>query len=135
MGIIAVAVYREKEPPKLRHEQKRLDQAPAAPSAESSARGKAGAARDESAGTGFGDEQYSPVIRVAFEPNSHRPETLVKYEWREVLCRKGILNCKLEPKNRLWTKTNLRPIRRDIRGIRRLHGPGTGPVAVHFILR
>ncbi|MBP1695815.1 MAG: hypothetical protein H6Q41_1003 [Deltaproteobacteria bacterium] len=110
MGIIAVAVYREKEPPKLRHEQKRLDQAPAAPSAESSARGKAGAARDESAGTGFGDEQYSPVIRVAFEPElTPAQKTLVKYEWREVLCRKGILNCKLEPKNRLWDEDEFAP--------------------------
>jgi hypothetical protein len=103
MGVIAVAIYREKERPKLLYEQKRLDNAPAAPSAESSAKGKAGAVRGERAGTGFGEEQYSPVIRVAFEPDLNPAQkTLLKYEWREVLCRKGILNCKLEPKNRLW---------------------------------
>ena len=110
MGVIAVAIYREKERPKLLYEQKRLDNAPAAPSAESSARSKTGAARDEGAGTGFGDEQYSPVIRVAFEPDlTPVQKTLVKYEWREVLCRKGILNCRQEPKNRLWNEDEYAP--------------------------
>jgi hypothetical protein len=110
MGIIAVAVYREKERPRLLHEQRRMNHAPAAPSAESSVKGKAGAARDESAGTGFGDEQYSPVIRVAFEPElTPIQKTLVKYEWREVLCRKGILNCRLEPKNRIWDENEYAP--------------------------
>ena len=110
IGVIAVAIYREKERPKLLYEQKRLDTAPAAPSAGSSTRGKAGSARDESAGTGFGDEQYSPVIRVAFEPDLMPvQETLVKYEWREVLCRKGILNCRQEPKKRLWDEDEYAP--------------------------
>jgi hypothetical protein len=110
MGVIAVAIYREKERPKLLYEQKRLDNAPAAPSAGSSTGGKAGAAREESAGTGFGDEQYSPVIRVAFEPDlTPVQKTLVKYEWREVLCRKGILNCRQEPKNRLWDEDEFAP--------------------------
>src|SRR3972149_2404820 len=110
MGVIAVAIYREKEQPRLLFEQKRLDNAPASPSAESSAKGKAGALRDESAGTGFGGEQYSPVIRVAFEPElTPAQKTLVKYEWREVLCRKGILNCKQEPKTRLWDEDEYAP--------------------------
>jgi hypothetical protein len=109
MGVIAVAVYREKERPKLPFEQKRSDTSPA-PSAENSAKGKAGAVRDESAGTGFGEEQYSPVIRVAFEPELIPiQKTLVKYEWREVLCRKGILNCGYEPKNRLWDEDEYAP--------------------------
>ena len=110
MGVIAVAVYREKEQPKLLYEQKKQGNAPAAPSAESSARGKAGAASDESAGTGFGDEQYSPVIRVAFEPELMPfQKTLVKYEWHKALCRKGILNCRQEPKNRLWDEGEYAP--------------------------
>jgi len=110
MGVIAVAVYREKEQPKLLHEQKKLDFTPRAPSAEGSARSKAGATRDESAGTGFGDEKYSPVIKVAFEPDlTPVQKTLVKYEWREVLCRKGILNCWQEPKNRLWDEDEYAP--------------------------
>jgi hypothetical protein len=102
MGVIAVAVYREKGQPQLRYEQEKRDYRPAAPSAERSARGKAGVACDESAGTGFGDEHYSPTIRVAFEPEGTPiQKTLIKYEWREVLCRKGILICK-EGRNRLW---------------------------------
>jgi hypothetical protein len=102
MGVIAVAVYREKDRPKPLSEQRQRDHRPAAPSAERSAAGKTGIARDESAGTGFGDEQYAPTIRVAFAPES-RPiqKTLIKYEWRAVLCRKGILNCG-EARNRLW---------------------------------
>ena len=110
MGVIAVAIYREKERPKRLYEQKRPDNAPTAPSAESSAKGKTGALRDERAGTGFGDEQYSPVIRVVFEPDlTPAQKTLIKYEWREVLCRKGILNCRLEPKNRLWDEDEYAP--------------------------
>jgi hypothetical protein len=110
IGVIAVAIYREKERPKPLYEQKKLDNAPAAPSAESSTKGKAGALRDERAGTGFGDEQYSPVIRVSFEPDlTPAQKTFIKYEWHEVLCRKGILNCRLEPKNRLWDEDEYAP--------------------------
>ncbi len=103
MGVIAVAVYRERERPKPQYENKRKEIAPGAPSAESSVMGKSGAVRDQAAGTGFGDAQYSPTIRVAFEPEPNPVQKiLVKYEWREVLCRKGILNCLQEPGNRLW---------------------------------
>jgi hypothetical protein len=110
MGVIAVAIYREKEQPKPQYEQKGKDKTSGAPSAESSARSKTGAARDESAGTGFGDEQYSPTIKVTFEPESTPVQkTLIKYEWREVLCRKGILICKREPKNRLWDEDDYAP--------------------------
>ena len=110
MGVIAVAIYREKERPKPLYEQKSLYNTPAAPSAESSARSKVGTARDESAGTGFGDEQYSPTIKIAFEPEcTPFQKTLVKYEWRKVLCRKGILNCSQEPKNRLWDEDEYAP--------------------------
>ncbi len=110
MGVIAVAIYREKEQPRPLYEQKRRGDAPAAPSARGSAKGQAGIARDESAGTGFGDEKYSPVTRVAFEPDlmpAQKPR--VKYEWREVLCGKGILNCRQEPGNRLWDEDAYAP--------------------------
>lgn len=103
MGVIAVAVYRERERPKPQYDYRRQENAPAAPSEESSMRSKLGGGRDEAAGTGFGDSQYSPVIRVVFEPDPNPiQKILVKYEWREVLCRKGILNCLQEPGNRLW---------------------------------
>lgn len=107
MGVIAVAVYREKERPQPLYEHKRHENAP---SAESAAPGKTDAFRDERAGTGFGDEHYSPTIRVAFNPEK-RPvqKTLIKYEWRDVLCRKGILHCWKEPHNRLWDEAEYAP--------------------------
>jgi hypothetical protein len=104
MGVIAVAVFREQNRPQPLSRMKMQKNSPPAASAESGARSIApGIARDEAAGTGFGNEQYSPVTRVVFEPERLPiQKTLVKYEWREVLCRKGILNCGQEPRNRLW---------------------------------
>jgi hypothetical protein len=106
MGVIAVAVYREKERPQPLYEHRGHEDTPAGPSA----RGKAEAFGDERAGTGFGDERYSPTIRVAFEPEK-RPvqKTLFKYEWHELLCRKGILHCRTEVHNRLWDDTDYAP--------------------------
>ena len=110
MGVIGVAVYREKERPKPQYESKRQENAPAAPSAGGPAGSRSGLTKDEAAGTGFGDAQYSPAIRVAFEPQPDPiQKTLVKYEWREVLCRKGILNCRHEPGNRLWDEEEYAP--------------------------
>lgn len=114
MGVIAVAVYREKEIPP-RHSS--LDResggrsgedrsmagksAPAAPmGSEGSAR--APQAREESAGTGFGEESHSPSIRVKFDPERRVAERhFLKYEWRDTLCRKGILDCRYS-RNRFW---------------------------------
>jgi hypothetical protein len=103
LGVIAVAVYREQRKPDRLLGLNQQKSSPA-PAAEGRATGKAsGAMRDESIGTGFGDEQYSPVTRVAFEPESSPVQkTLIKYEWREVLCRKGLLNCGQKSGNRLW---------------------------------
>jgi hypothetical protein len=101
MGVIAVAIYRQKERPL--HDMSRNEAAPAAPSMDSAARKKGKALANESAGTGFGDSSYSPVVRVEFEPERFPVQkTLVKYEWRETLCKKGILDCFRERKNRLW---------------------------------
>jgi len=67
-------------------------------------------AKDESAGTGFGDQRYSPTIKVAFEPEGTPAlKTLIKYEWREALCRKGILACGQEPRTRLWDEDQYAP--------------------------
>ncbi len=110
MGVIAVAVYREKDRPQPRDEMRKQENAPAAPSAGSAERSKSLAARDEAAGTGFGEGQYSPTVRVAFEPERIPVQkTLVKYEWREVLCRKGILNCGEVIGNRLWDENGYAP--------------------------
>ena len=110
MGIIAVAVYREKERPQPPFEQSQGKTAPAAPAARGSARSAEKTLADESAGTGFGDAQYSPTMKVEFEPErTPVQKTLVKYEWREVLCRKGILRCGQEMGNRLWDEDEYAP--------------------------
>jgi hypothetical protein len=103
MGLIAVAIYLEKERPKALLERKMQDKAARAPAAESSGKGGAAGLGYDAAGTGFGGEQYSPTVRVAFEPESGPVQkTLLKYEWREALCTKGILNCGGKPGSRLW---------------------------------
>jgi hypothetical protein len=104
MGVIAMAVFREKEQPRPLQEDKRESQsAPAAPSAGLAPKSSDRALAKESAGTGFGDARYSPVVTVQFESERNPVQkTLVKYEWREVLCRKGILQCNRDLGNRLW---------------------------------
>ena len=108
MGVIAAAVYREKVRPRKQyrqHSKREGFNAPAAPSA----RSDANSFESESAGTGFGDDTYSPAVRVAFKPERKPFEKiLVKYEWHEVLCRKGIQNCD-EKKNRLWDDYGFAP--------------------------
>jgi hypothetical protein len=116
MGVIAVAVYREKDRPQPRDEMRKQEHAPAPSLSDRSASGKA-AAREESAGTGFGEGQYSPTVRVAFEPErTPVQKTLVKYEWREVLCKKGILNCGTVTGNRLWDENGYAPYPPEHRG-------------------
>ncbi len=108
MGVIAVAVYREKERPAP--VQKKGEIAPAAPQADLSEK-SASRAKEEAAGTGFGDARYSPVIHVAFEPELVPVQkTLIKYEWRETLCRKGVIRCERETGNRLWDETSYAPL-------------------------
>ena len=111
MGVIAVAVYREKQRPQPLLEQKREGAAaPAAPSSKKAPQSTDRALARESAGTGFGDAQYSPVVTVQFEPERDPVQkTLIKYEWREVLCRKGILSCGRELGNRLWDEDGYAP--------------------------
>ncbi|HXY53610.1 MAG TPA: hypothetical protein VEM40_02950 [Nitrospirota bacterium] len=111
MGVIAMAVFREKEQPRPLQEEKREGQsAPSAPSADLAPKSAGRALAKESAGTGFGDARYSPVIPVQFEPERNPAQkTLVKYEWREVLCRKGILRCDRELGNRLWDEDGYAP--------------------------
>ena len=114
MGVIAVAVYREQDRPRPlvgMDSIKRKSLSPSPSAAQSAEQGRAsGMQRDEAAGTGFGNEQYSPVTTVEFRPERLPVQkTLVKYEWREVLCRKGILNCQPETGNRLWDEGEFAP--------------------------
>lgn len=121
MGVIAVAVYREKEPPPRRSRRDResggkpgddRSMAPeSAPDAPSGAERKSLApqAREESAGTGFGEESHSPSIRVTFDPEHRVAERhFLKYEWRDTLCRKGIVDCRYS-RNRFWDDDGYAP--------------------------
>ncbi|MBI5632600.1 MAG: hypothetical protein HZA15_03895 [Nitrospirae bacterium] len=111
MGIIAVAVFREKQRPAVLHEQERsLGKAQGAPAAPSAPRSEAKRTAKDEAGTGFGSEHYSPVVKVEFEPENIPVEKfLLKYEWRDELCRKGIIQCRPEVKNRLWDSDEYAP--------------------------
>jgi hypothetical protein len=102
MGTIAVAVYREKLPDaaqisRMHNSGPRSGSTKSGQSREETARGE----KDEHAGTGFGETNYSPCRVVEFNPESLASGTVVfKYEWREALCRKGIIFC--GKKNRFW---------------------------------
>ena len=109
MGVITVAVFREKNRPAIFFD-KTLREESHAPSA--GAHGKSDSKRygDESAGTGFGDGRYSPVVRVEFEPERIPHEKiLVKYEWSDVLCKKGLIKCWQKEDNRLWDEYGYAP--------------------------
>jgi hypothetical protein len=115
MGVVAVAVYREKDVPAPRSrvynrekEEKRAEDRSGAgkpgpsPSEEGAPGTLAPQRKGESAGTGFGEEKYSPSIRVQFRPERRVAERhFLKYEWRDTLCRKGVINCRFT-RNRFW---------------------------------
>ena len=110
MGVIAVAVFREKNRPQPMLELSRRRAAPAVPSQDSAGQSMGKASAGESTGTGFGDPRYSPVVKVEFEPESVPiQKTLIKYEWRETLCKKGLLQCGHERRNRLWDNDGYAP--------------------------
>jgi hypothetical protein len=107
-GVIAVAVYREVPPPPPAvhqpHEEsdgRASRSAPAAASAPPSDR-----AAEKSAGTGYGDRRVDRAVEVEFVAESS-PATrhFIKYEWRETLCRKKVLEC--GEKNRFWDESTL----------------------------
>ena len=109
IGVIAVAAFREKERPQMYFDrQMSKEKAPAAP--QLSDKGDSKRLESSAAGTGFGNEKYSPVVKVEFEPEDVPFEKmLVKYEWHETLCKKGFLNCRTEEKNRLWGENEYAP--------------------------
>jgi hypothetical protein len=117
MGVIAVAAFAELPPPtpvatihrpRGESEPRKCEAAPA-PAARSaagslSARDAAVMEQKSQPGTGYGQEEYSPSHTVAFSPEaSPREKTFIKYEWRETLCRLGVIPSEpRRPANRLW---------------------------------
>jgi hypothetical protein len=113
MGVIAVAVY-----PEIRHyEDHDMEISAARPAGPLSKDGGNGPAahreKSDSAGTGYGREEYSPVRVVEFEPErTAREKIFIKYEWRETLCRMGIVACHRpwpRPYNRMWDDEGYAP--------------------------
>ncbi len=124
MGVIAVAVYPEVQryepsqqlrsqssdsvmpPPPSTASERRKSAAPSSPSAKAES-------ADRAAGTGYGRSEYSPSHTVAFDPESRSVENIyIKYEWRNTLCQKGIINCSRpysKPNNRLWDNGGYAP--------------------------
>jgi len=121
MGVIAVTVYPEiqrYEPPRQysfsapeKKMQNEMQDRAAAPSASGAAKGQLQAS--ESAGTGYGHEEYSPSYRVDFNPEANAMESiLIKYEWHKTLCKMNIIHCGRihEPAyNRLWENDGYAP--------------------------
>ena len=130
MGVIAVAAYPEQrryEPPMPLSQSAPRElgssgagasdrAAPAAPSAKEKKAARSPSVKSEameSAGTGYGREEFSPSCNVAFEAESKAVEKIyVKYEWRMTLCRLGVLSCetpRYRPPNRLWDNGGYAP--------------------------
>ncbi|HAR99006.1 MAG TPA: hypothetical protein DCS11_08975 [Syntrophus sp. (in: bacteria)] len=120
MGVIAVAVYPERQRGELLEESGRQGppEASSAPSVPrdrgaSAAPGAKAERADRSAGTGYGRTEYSPSRIVAFDPEPRAVETLyIKYEWRSTLCRLGVISrCRTysHPFNRLWDNDGYAP--------------------------
>jgi hypothetical protein len=108
MGVIALAVYPELPPPVNHSENITPYLSLPAPMLEKKSMDKDSsvAARSESAGTGYGREEYAPARSVAFDPEPRPAERVfLKYEWHATLCRKGVIDCgnrSPQSRNRFW---------------------------------
>ena len=107
-GVIAVAVYREVPPPppvaqeydSNERERSAGAAAPAASAADKAER------RADSAGTGYGERRVDHATQVDFTAQSNvESRHFIKYEWRETLCRKRVLDC--GEQNRFWDESKL----------------------------
>ena len=85
MGVIAVAAFREARDYRRDDDIDVYSRRRSAPPGAS--------ARRSEPGTGFGQEERSPSRQVHFEPERRAfAETLLKYEWRETLCERRIID-------------------------------------------
>jgi hypothetical protein len=118
-GVIAIAVYREVPPPPPVYQPSRPysenergraqeSQAPPPVARADGALDKTerGARRSESAGTGYGDRRADHAVEVQFIAESRADSRhFIKYEWRDTLCRKRVLEC--GEQNRFWDESVL----------------------------
>jgi hypothetical protein len=124
MGVIAVAVFAEKQRPMpysgygARRYSQEAAPAPAAPSSrkyKARSKGQSADSVGSAAGTGYGEGEYSSSVQVKFRPESSALEKhFYKYEWRETLCRKQIISCaptypRQPPQNRFWPDDGYAP--------------------------
>lgn len=105
MGVIAVAAYRERE--RYRAPQRWNKRDDGYERGEKSARAPRAAEKNQSdsdeAGTGYGDDEYSPSRQVEFDPGRHAfARYFLKYEWRETLCEMNVTSCYKRKGNRFW---------------------------------
>jgi hypothetical protein len=116
-GVIAVAVYREVQPPRPVYQpyeegERSADSAteplpvPPPSARADSATEKSAGRRSESAGTGYGERRVDHAEQVEFVASSSADSRhFIKYEWRDTLCRKRVIECG-EP-NRFWDESVL----------------------------
>ena len=107
-GVIAIAVYRERErvaqipEPQPYAKGQAANAAPASPAAGVAADARRSDSKESEPGTGFGERRYEPTVRVEFDAERlASSKVFLKYEWAEALCRKGIIQCDPE-RNRFW---------------------------------
>ncbi len=109
MGVIAIAVYEEKQDAfkKFSQKERAKSRVPAAENGSYEASPATGDMIKREAGTGFGEHATSHAYRVHFNPKrSAQAKYFYKYEWRETLCQKGIIiDCgfyRNKDTNRFW---------------------------------
>lgn len=116
MGVIAVAVYEEKQPFFTKREKRKTINKPSSQAPSRSH--ESGAVNDsvladqaeKEAGTGFGEHETSHVRHVHFNAKrSALVKNFYKYEWRTTLCQKHIIDCgyhRHEKNNRFWPRND-----------------------------
>jgi hypothetical protein len=99
MGVIAVAAFEERRP---------KNQRPNVSRSRGSIASKQMAPMGAEAGTGMGEDTWSPSHQVKFKPRKYPvTEKFIKYEWRSTLCRKGAISCHDDFRdygNRFWPR-------------------------------
>ena len=108
MGVVAVAVFVEDKPkrqlPQLTHNANRP--LPVTPDHAPAMTRSMVTKREREAGTGFGEYAVSHVSYVHFNAeHAAQIKYFYRYEWRETLCQKKIIDCEAAS-NRFWPQAD-----------------------------